>query len=323
MILVVTNGNDVTADYLIEALQERDIPFFRLDTETVPQKIQVELSINRVAEGRIVHGDSIIYLADVDAVWLRRPLPPVLSSQVPSSFAAYLTNETASAIGGILRTFRGLWVNHPTDNARAEFKPLQLCVAQQLGWPVPRSLISSRPAEVKRFFDSCHSKPIIKAIDHGFVQTSDGRTFSAYARDVTATDINDLDAVRHCPVFLQECIPRLREHRVTVIGKEVFSTVISPIDPAAVYVDWRSLDETALKYEAFTLPPAIRDRCIRTVQAFDLRFGALDIIETPSSEFVFLEINPNGQWAWLEMKTGQPMRSAFIELFDGANRDHQ
>ncbi len=31
-----------------------------------------------------------------------------------------------------------------------------------------------------------------------------------------------------------------------------------------------------------------------------LNFAAIDLVETPNEEFVFLEVNPNGQWLWLE-----------------------
>ena len=29
-------------------------------------------------------------------------------------------------------------------------------------------------------------------------------------------------------------------------------------------------------------------------------FGAFDFIVTPENEWIFLEVNPNGQWLWLE-----------------------
>ena len=33
---------------------------------------------------------------------------------------------------------------------------------------------------------------------------------------------------------------------------------------------------------------------------FELKFGAFDFIVNKSDEWIFLEINPNGQWLWLE-----------------------
>lgn len=44
-----------------------------------------------------------------------------------------------------------------------------------------------------------------------------------------------------------------------------------------------------------------------------LRFGALDFLVTPSGEWYFLEVNPNGQWAWIEQETGLPISSAIAD----------
>ncbi len=44
-----------------------------------------------------------------------------------------------------------------------------------------------------------------------------------------------------------------------------------------------------------------------------LRFGALDFLVTPDGEWYFLEINPNGQWAWIEQETGLPISDAIAD----------
>ena len=48
-----------------------------------------------------------------------------------------------------------------------------------------------------------------------------------------------------------------------------------------------------------------------------LVYGAFDFIRTPDDDLVFLEVNPTGEWAWLEDQLGFPMRDAFIHLFYG------
>ena len=39
------------------------------------------------------------------------------------------------------------------------------------------------------------------------------------------------------------------------------------------------------------------------MKKFNLNFGACDLIRTPEDEFVFLEINPNGRWWWIQELT--------------------
>ena len=47
-----------------------------------------------------------------------------------------------------------------------------------------------------------------------------------------------------------------------------------------------------------------------------LRFGAFDLIVTPEGEHVFLELNPNGQWYWVELATKAPMAEAMADLLE-------
>lgn len=37
---------------------------------------------------------------------------------------------------------------------------------------------------------------------------------------------------------------------------------------------------------------------------YGLHFGVFDFIKSKKGEDVFLELNPNGQWLWLELKSG-------------------
>jgi len=48
-----------------------------------------------------------------------------------------------------------------------------------------------------------------------------------------------------------------------------------------------------------------------------LSFGAIDLLLTPTGEYVFLEINPNGQWYWLELITGIPLTNAMCDVLTG------
>ena len=45
-----------------------------------------------------------------------------------------------------------------------------------------------------------------------------------------------------------------------------------------------------------------------------LAYGAIDLRRTPEGDYVFLEINPAGQWIFVEEKTGQPMTDAMAKL---------
>jgi D-alanine-D-alanine ligase-like ATP-grasp enzyme len=46
----------------------------------------------------------------------------------------------------------------------------------------------------------------------------------------------------------------------------------------------------------------------------NLNFAALDFIVTPSGELIFLELNANGQWGWIQELTHQPIAKSLAYL---------
>jgi hypothetical protein len=51
------------------------------------------------------------------------------------------------------------------------------------------------------------------------------------------------------------------------------------------------------------------------LQAFGLFYGAIDLIRTLDGTYVFLEMNPFGQWAWVQDLCGLPLAEAHCQLF--------
>ncbi|GGK78199.1 hypothetical protein Sme01_23190 [Sphaerisporangium melleum] len=62
-------------------------------------------------------------------------------------------------------------------------------------------------------------------------------------------------------------------------------------------------------------PPAgLAEGCLAYLDALGLRFGAFDFALTRDGVPIFLECNPNGQWAWLADATGSPIAAAIADL---------
>lgn len=58
---------------------------------------------------------------------------------------------------------------------------------------------------------------------------------------------------------------------------------------------------------------------IRLLMAeFGLVYGALDFVITPSGEWVLLEINPTGQYGFVENATGAALTAQLADLLAGA-----
>src|SRR5205814_484076 len=102
------------------------------------------------------------------------------------------------------------------------------------------------------------------------------------------------------------------ELRVTVVGARVFAAKIDSQANADAKLDWRrSLHDVA--YEAVALPEEIETRIQAFMRFFGLVYGAFDFIVTPQGGYVFLEVNPSGQYMWLECATGLGITAALAD----------
>ena len=66
--------------------------------------------------------------------------------------------------------------------------------------------------------------------------------------------------------------------------------------------------------EAYELPSKIKNLLLKLMDSLDLVYGAIDMRLRPNGDYIFLEINPSGQWLFVEDGTGLPITKTFSEL---------
>ncbi len=62
------------------------------------------------------------------------------------------------------------------------------------------------------------------------------------------------------------------------------------------------------------VPAEVEEGLLRLLKSVGLRYGAIDMRRTPDGRHVFLEVNPAGQWRFVEEVTGQPITAAMARL---------
>ncbi len=207
-----------------------------------------------------------------------------------------------------------MWVNHPSANARAAYKPHQLAAATRCGLTVPRTLITNDPQVARRFAASCPDGAVYKTLDGA--PAVDGWTH--FTTPVTADQITDgVAATAH---LFQERVPKAFEVRLTVVGEEFFAARIDAHSDITRQ-DWRR-DYDALTFAPIQTPTQVRANVARLMAQLDLHYGALDLIVTPDGEWVFLEVNPNGQFGFAEQRAGLPIASAIADHLMDADAHH-
>lgn len=108
--------------------------------------------------------------------------------------------------------------------------------------------------------------------------------------------------------------PRRCDVRLTVVGERMFAAELYPENGTPPPgLDWRQHHEH-VRYRPCQVPDTVAAAVLALMNRLGLSFGALDFVVTPDYEWVFMEINANGQWAWIERATGLPIAAAIAEL---------
>jgi glutathione synthase/RimK-type ligase-like ATP-grasp enzyme len=317
VILIVTSRGDLTADWLLLELAERGIAFTRLNTEDFPGRVCLAWRLGQPPVLEFPSG--ALELAPPLAVWYRRPLPPERRGDIPPDAARWAAHEAAAALGGTWRTLDALWVNHPDANAAASSKLGQLEAARRLGFDVPATLVSADADRVRAFAAEHAGGIVCKPVDGGDLKV-DGSERLFYTSRVT--EVSDLSDLGPEPYLFQELVHKRYDVRVTVIGDEAFATRIDSQTDARTRTDWRRMRSASLRHTAEPLPADVADRCRELLAGYGLRFAAIDLARDEDGRYRFFEINPNGQWAWIEQLTGTPLRAALADLLSGAAVAH-
>jgi glutathione synthase/RimK-type ligase-like ATP-grasp enzyme len=120
-----------------------------------------------------------------------------------------------------------------------------------------------------------------------------------------------LDAVHYAPVIFQGYIPAVFDLRVTIVGGAVFAAEIHSQTTAYKHDFRMTMHEAEIR--AHALPDLVAAKLLALMDALGLVYGALDLRLTPEGDYVFLEINPAGQWLFIEQRTGQPISDAIAD----------
>ena len=137
-----------------------------------------------------------------------------------------------------------------------------------------------------------------------------GNELMRFTQPVTTRDVGYARRLRFSPVLFQRNIAKRFELRITVVEDEVLAAEIHSQATYRTQLDWRHYDWDHTPYRIHALPDDIRDKCLELTRRLGLRFGAIDMIVTPDGNYVFLEINPSGQWRWIEDQCGLPISDA-------------
>lgn len=259
--------------------------------------------------------DSTSYcIDDFTGIWYLKPhLPKELLLLEPGEYRQMVNRQFQEMRHALRTLFRDKkWVNDPWAEAIAENKLLQLKVATDLGFSIPPTLVTSDPDRVRAFFYQQSGGVIMKLLAPAMIMNN-----VMYTNRLSEEALAGIDRIKQAPAIFQGYVEKAYELRITVVGDKIFAAKIdSQVDPETA-VDWRRkprLNDTDLKMSSVTLPSDVEARLFKLVAKLGLRFGCIDMIVTLSGDYIFLEINPNGQWYFVQLRTQARIAEAIADL---------
>jgi len=315
MLFILTNSTDSTASFLTPILEECGISFTRLDTDLLISGINFSYQIGKP---RILLNSRCYEPADVHHVWYRRPEQLMDKRFDGSPESNYTRSEWTEAIECFFAHVPAeKWINHPSHNAAASRKLEQLTTATQLGFKVPDTLVTQEPEELRAFYKKHNGQLIVKPLSGGYVERPDEENDSLiYTNQIFEKHLENLCDLAICPTLFQVLLDKRNDVRITVMDSEIHAVELLAADkPGTQRCDVRRKNMSDVVYNPITLPNDVDVNVRRLMTHYKLRFGAIDMAVTNNEEWIFFEINPNGQWAWLDMMAGTRIASSFVRAF--------
>lgn len=311
-VLLLTNSEDATIDYLESHLPDSGFSVARYNTD-------IDLPYTDFNYSQCVPSvswrDHHIKPKDISAVVLRRPKPFKPVNAGDQFQAQHLADEWGEAWEGFLAHIPvDKWINHPSYNFAASHKIEQLTRANKFRLHVPQSFVTNDPYEALSFREKQINGVIVKPLSSGYIEREKPEKDTLiYTREFSDSNLECLESLKYCPVLFQEKIDKDLDVRLTVLDEKMVAVGMkSPDSSSGQELDIRRNNMKDLEYELIDVPQIIHQHVTSLLRSYYLRFAALDFAINKNGEWVFFEINPNGQWAWLDLDAGANIKDLFI-----------
>lgn len=308
VVLIVSNTGDIHCDFLVDACARCELDCFRLNTDhfrkagVIDWRVDIDQSLIEI-DGRACR------LRDVSLLIYRRPVPAhQLRTDIEPWVGRLLDLEWNAVEYALSQAVACKVMNGLPGSALAQNKIVQLQAARRAGLSVPETIITTN-ADSLRSFASKH-RCITKGIVNAF--HIDGKHLrSAF------TSFVDVDAVKGfdptgCPTLLQRAIEPSAMWRIVVVGGELLGFRFHGQALSQV-ADSRKVERT-LHGAHLAVPPQVSANLVRMCASFPIEFASADFIEDANGELWFLDLNPEGQWAYLEDRFGVRISDEIVSL---------
>lgn len=296
--LIISSSIDFSTDLVCYRLLTDNKQFYRLNRDEFT-KHEIEVDLQKEYMKIII--DEKIYIADFQklrGIYFRAPVFLRTQSKRELTLDEQLErNQWNSFLRNLIVFQNATWINNPVDVYRAENKIYQLIIAKECGFKIPNTQVSNT-SNIDIDVDEDY---VVKSLDTAlFYDLKNNKEMFTYSNVVKGKELKEYN-LKQAPVFIQEFLNPKVDCRITYIGGNKFPVWIKK-NGIGIYGDWR-FQKDKLDYAPFKLPEEIEFAIDKLMTKLELYFGGIDLAYV-NGEYYFIEVNPTGEWGWLEVKTG-------------------
>ena len=297
--LIYTNSLDLTTDLIISQIGNEHVYRFNFD---LWRDYTIKIDGNGIEitnpAGRSIRN------ADIAKLYWRRPYktsrlyPDREISQEDSYMEAELFDAMCDWVNLMWAEGRVVLVEPMADSRVG--KLVQLPVAAKYFNVPPYKFVSGSKAFLENGRES-----IVKSL-------TSRRIVGAATLYTTKIREDELDP--SSPWMIQDYVHASKDITVAYVRGEIFAFELNREPFIEQTIDWREMGPDAVTdaWTSHDLPGYMKDAVESYMRDLGLHYGRLDLLFA-EDKYVFLEVNANGEWAWLDFEGKAGLRDRIIE----------
>ena len=309
MILIISQQSDSSTNYVIDWLFYKGQGCYRINGKTIFDfssltTFELDSNINNLTLK--LDDDNSVDLFKIKSIWYRRDTinpPPVLSEIRNEVFyqdvLKHLRSENIEAKEAfyyciqndkkILGNFENATIN----------KIKMLLLAKKNGIDVPATITTNTKSSLL-VFKNKHDKIITKAVQDGFdfikEEGDKNDLYLSYTEEITNELIESIPDT-FFPSLFQEKLDKELDIRTFFLDGKCYSMAIFSQLDNQTNIDFRKYNRVVNNRNVpYRLPDLLEKNINNLMIELGLNTGSIDIIKTKQGRFVFLEVNPVGQY---------------------------
>ena len=183
---------------------------------------------------------------------------------------------------------------------------LEICTSLKI--EIPKTMITKSKRNLLDFWNNCSKEIITKSLAFPFEcenYTESGEIESyrlGYTVPVGKSEMELLPEFFDLSIF-QEKLDKQFEIRTIYLDGKTYSQAIFSQSREEAALDYRQGYDSGMRMCNYTLPALVEEQVQKLMKELHLNFGSLDIVVTKDNRYVFLEVNPNGQYGAVSLAT--------------------